>query len=48
MKFQSIDAFHEAVVKLKSSGKKANAKILSAYVPKASQKQSWQEAVDGK
>ena len=48
MMYQSLDAFHEAVVKLKSSGKKTNAKILSAYVPKASQRQSWQEAVDGK
>ena len=48
MIFRSLDAFHEAAAKHKSSGKKANAKMLSAYVPKASQRQSWQEAVDGK
>ena len=49
MKFESLEAFHEAGMKMKNSGtKKSNKKMANAFFPKPAWKQSWQAAVEGK
>ena len=51
LKFEGLDAFNEAGLKVKASGSKKSSdhkkKLLSAYFPSGDRKTTWQEAVEG-